>query len=143
MYVLSDYQQRAELLMALLPAAGDVRPLELMDCMKALMPPEEQVRPSIHFLHAVLSHLPADIRAHCVPFPATGSLLDVAWRTHLQYRSRGNASRDIPDDIPKTAIITPFSLFEFVCMPFGLRNAGSTFQGMMRLRLGRSALYFC
>ena len=33
-----------------------------------------------------------------------------------------------PDDVPKTAISTPFGLFEFFRMPFGLRNAAQTFQ---------------
>ncbi|XP_072143121.1 uncharacterized protein [Dermacentor andersoni] len=33
-----------------------------------------------------------------------------------------------PDDVPKTAIITPFGLFEFPFMSFGLRNAGQTFE---------------
>jgi hypothetical protein len=33
-----------------------------------------------------------------------------------------------PDDIAKTAIITPFGVFEFPYMSFGLRNAAQTFQ---------------
>jgi cytoskeleton-associated protein 5 len=35
------------------------------------------------------------------------------------------------DYIPKTAIIIPFSLFEYLFTPFGLSNATQTFQRMM------------
>lgn len=36
-----------------------------------------------------------------------------------------------PDDIPKTAIVTPFGLYEYVKMPFGLRNSAQSFQRWM------------
>jgi hypothetical protein len=47
-----------------------------------------------------------------------------------------------PDDTPKTSIITPFGLFEFLCLPFGLRNARSTFQRTMDWVLAELPIVF-
>ena len=76
--------QSAELLTALPPVAGHMRPSELMDKMKALALPEELERPSSLFLHTFLTRIPADIRAHCLPF-ANELLADVAQHADVQF----------------------------------------------------------
>lgn len=48
-----------------------------------------------------------------------------------------------PAHIYKTAVTTPFGLFEFTRMPFGLRNAGNTFQRMMDVILEDMPNVFC
>ncbi len=46
-------------------------------------------------------------------------------------------------DIAKTAIITPFGLFEYLFMPFGLRNAAQTFQRFMDSLFKHLPFVFC
>ena len=46
-------------------------------------------------------------------------------------------------DIAKTAIITPFGLFEYLFMPFGLRNAAQTFQRFMDRLFKHLPFVFC
>jgi hypothetical protein len=46
-------------------------------------------------------------------------------------------------DIAKMAIITPFGLFEYLFMPFGLRNTAQTFQRFMDSLLKHLPFVFC
>ncbi|XP_039304381.1 uncharacterized protein K02A2.6-like [Solenopsis invicta] len=47
------------------------------------------------------------------------------------------------EDIHKIAVTTPFGLFEFLVMPFGLRNAAQTFQRLMNSLLSDLDFVFC
>jgi hypothetical protein len=47
-----------------------------------------------------------------------------------------------PADILKPAIITPFGLYEFLQLTFGMRNAGSAFQQLMGRMLVGFAMVF-
>jgi hypothetical protein len=48
-----------------------------------------------------------------------------------------------PEDPQKTAVITPFKLFEYNYMPFGLCNAASNTPKVARQFVSKSAVCFC
>ncbi len=71
-------------------------------------------------------------RAGCVPLP---NMLNFATKatgctvfSKIDLRKRYHQIPVNLEDVQKTAITTPFGLFEDKWMPFGLRNAGPSFQ---------------
>lgn len=74
------------------------------------------------------------------PVPHVPDLLNaLQGKTILSVIDLERAYHQIPveeEDIPKTAVITPFGLFEFTRMQFGLCNASQTFQKFMNQVLG-------
>ncbi|XP_058208218.1 uncharacterized protein LOC131321231 [Rhododendron vialii] len=76
----------------------------------------------------------------CLPLPKIDQLVDAtAGHARLSFLDAYRGYHQIamnPDDMEKTAFITPRGLFCYLVMPFGLKNAGATFQRMIYLLFG-------
>ncbi|XP_040243871.1 uncharacterized protein [Aegilops tauschii subsp. strangulata] len=52
-------------------------------------------------------------------------------------KERYHQIKMVVQDVEKTTFLTPCGVYCYTCMPFGLRNAGATFQRLMHIGLGR------
>jgi hypothetical protein len=80
------------------------------------------------------------LNKHCpkdpFPLPRIDQIIDstagCARLSFLDAYSGYNRIKLKKEDEEKTAFITPYDVFYYQVMPFGLKNAGATYQGMMQ-----------
>jgi cleavage and polyadenylation specificity factor subunit 1 len=87
-------------------------------------------RPCVDYRHLNVATTP-----DCYPVPHIQDFANTLHSAHVfSSLDLVRGYHQIPmaaDDVAKTTIMTPFGLWEFTRMPFGLRNAGQTFQRMI------------
>ena len=91
-----------------------------------------------------LSTLNLVTRKNAYPLPRTdtcfGALASAKWFSTFDLRSTYHHIMVDPADADKTAFICPRGMCKFRRMPFGLCNAGATFQSLMDIVM--SGLHF-
>src|SRR4051812_14494382 len=74
------------------------------------------------------------------PLPRIGQIMDAmvesARLSFLDAYAGYHQIKMAVEDEEKTAFITPCGTYCYICMPFGLKNAGSTFQRAIHIGLG-------
>ncbi|XP_041853008.1 uncharacterized protein LOC121647552 [Melanotaenia boesemani] len=103
------------------------------------IPPSEYEVVKDH-INQLLGLLNSKTRKDAFPLPRIDESLDaltgVCWFSTMELTSGYNQVPVASADHPKTAFCTPFGLFEWNRMPFGLCNAPSTFQRLMQRIFG-------
>jgi hypothetical protein len=81
------------------------------------------------------------------PLPRIDDLFDqlkgASIFSKIDLRSGYHELKIRPEDIPKTAFVTRYGLYEFLVMSFGLTNAPSYFMNLMKISFHGLLGYVC